>query len=176
MTAPEEPEQGDPQITFRSLKAEALRKEFEAFIADYPEVMDLWADLTRNILRASGMRHIGFPCIWETSRYQIITNRKPYQLDNNMRSFAARAVMAKYPDLAGVYEIRASYADQQPQDCRATGSHCTDDARCPAHRRDVDPEPIGDIFGRLPLPPTDGPECRPDPRRPRRPGRGDHRD
>lgn len=164
MTAPEEPEQ-EPQIVFRSLKAEALRKEFEAFIADYPEVMDLWADLTRNILRASGMRHIGFPCIWETSRYQIISNRKPYQLDNNMRSFAARAVMAKYPDLAGVYEIRASYADQPPRNCRDTGSPCTEDARCPAHGIDVDPQPIGELLGDV-LP--EHPECRPDPRSPRR--------
>ncbi len=40
-------------------------------------------------------------------------------------------------------------APRQPATCRSYGG-CIPDARCPEHRVDVDPQPIGDLLPHLP--------------------------
>jgi hypothetical protein len=100
-------------LTFRSVKATAMKEAFEAFDVEYPEVAEMLAEATRHYLRETGNRRMGFPMVWELVRYRIETDRRPYRLNNNLRSWFARAVMARYPDLKGVYEVRTSYADEE---------------------------------------------------------------
>lgn len=100
-------------LTFRSVKAAALRDAFEEFDAQYPEVAEMLAEVTRNYLRETGTTRCGFPLAWELVRNRIDTGTKPFRLNNNLRSWFARAVMERYPDLAGVFEVRTSYADKE---------------------------------------------------------------
>jgi hypothetical protein len=92
----------------------SLREEFEEFHEANPEVYRLLLKMTRQAV-AAGHRKFGMQRLIEVIRwdYMIGTTSTDYKINNNYAAFYARRIMKHNPSLAGVFEIRTSYADNE---------------------------------------------------------------
>lgn len=84
-----------------------LREQFEAWHTANPAVYDAIVRIARD-LRARGFERCSIALIYERLRWlhAIATRGDWYRLNQNWRSFYARLVMQREPDLAGFFEIR----------------------------------------------------------------------
>jgi hypothetical protein len=93
-------------------------KAYQAFLDfhhDNPSIYDRLVSLTRTWRAAKkGAGRLGFAALWERLRWDldVETTTVAPKLNNNFRSYYARYIMLNEPDLAGIYEIRASPADR----------------------------------------------------------------
>ena len=87
---------------------------FDRFHADNPKVYEVLVRLAREWVGQFGGHKLGIATLYETARWQITlaTNDAEFRLNNNWRSYYARLIMAQEPDLAGLFDLRASKADE----------------------------------------------------------------
>lgn len=58
--------------------------------------------------KARGYQRYGIGAIWEILRFKALeTTGHPYKLNNNLRAYYARTIMASEPDLDGFFSTRA---------------------------------------------------------------------
>ena len=87
---------------------------FDRFHSDNPRVYQVLVRLAREWVNRFGSHNLGVATLYETARWQITlaTNDAEFRLNNNWRSYYARLIMAQEPDLAGLFDLRASKADE----------------------------------------------------------------
>lgn len=83
--------------------------QFRAWLAENPRVYGEVVRLAREWRAVHGpSSKVGIATLWETLRWQssIRTTGDEFKLNNTWRAPMARLVMAREPDLAGVFETR----------------------------------------------------------------------
>lgn len=87
-----------------------LEDRWTAFKTEHPWALGEIARVTREL--TSDGRAPTIARVWEELRTRVWTSGDPYRWDNSFRAFAARDVMASYPDLDGTFRTRRSRADR----------------------------------------------------------------
>jgi len=86
-----------------------IAEQFAAFDAANPAVYEALRHLALDLVRR-GQKRIGIGMLYEVLRWQaaIATTDADscFSLNNNLRALYARALMAREPELAGVFEVR----------------------------------------------------------------------
>lgn len=92
-------------------------QRFWRFHDQHPMVYRLLVQLTREFLRRTGKRRVSIAMAWERARweYELETGEAP-KLDNSLKAYYARLIMAQEIDLRDVYETRRSAADEMIAD------------------------------------------------------------
>lgn len=87
---------------------------FDRFHAENPHVYEVLVRLAREWVARFGSHKLGIATLYERARWEIslATNTPDYRLNNNFRAYYARLIMLSEPDLAGLFDLRASKADQ----------------------------------------------------------------
>jgi hypothetical protein len=103
-----EDEQGAP--------ADAERKALAAFLkfhAEHPDIYRLLADNARAYRRQTGHEKVGIALLWERLRWVLTVDVQggDPKLCNTHRAYYARLLMAREPDLRGVFDVRKADAD-----------------------------------------------------------------
>jgi len=83
------------------------REAFERFHRDHPEVYTELVRLARQAV-AAGRHKFGLKALWEVMRWNFWLRRGDgeFKLNNNHAPYYSRLIMAREPDLAGVFETR----------------------------------------------------------------------
>lgn len=109
----------EPQL---SLFPAQMAAQFEQFHTDNPRVYNTLVRLAFDWIANTGSHKLGIATLFERTRWEIAiaTSDPEYKLNNNYRAFYARLIMAREPDLAGMFDLRESIADNwistyQPQ-------------------------------------------------------------
>lgn len=92
---------------------EDLAAKFERFHADNPKVYELLVSLAHNWVQNTGRKKVGVGALFERARWEIAirTNDPDFKLNNTYRAFYARLIMKREEDLAGIFDLRRSVAD-----------------------------------------------------------------
>ncbi len=87
---------------------------FEQFHAGNPAVYPTLVSLAREWVAENGRTKLGIRMLWEVARWELIksTRNTDYKLNDHFTSYYARLIQAKEPDLEGIFELRASPADE----------------------------------------------------------------
>ena len=93
---------------------EALAARFEQFHQDNPHVYTILVRLAREWIRRTGRQKVGISALFERTRWEIAiaTNDPEFKINNNHRAFYARVIMRDEPDLADLFDVRRSVADE----------------------------------------------------------------
>lgn len=93
---------------------DTLPERFEAFHAENPRVYTTLVRLAREWKQHTGRHKLGIATLYERARWDIAlaTKDPSYKLNNDYRAFYARLIMQHEPDLAGMFDLRTSEADQ----------------------------------------------------------------
>lgn len=93
---------------------ETTADKFEEFHRDNPVVYATLCHLARERLSRIGSQKLGIGQLTEVCRWEIAmrTNDPEFKINNNYRAYYARLIMATEPDLAGIFELRDSAADE----------------------------------------------------------------
>jgi hypothetical protein len=85
---------------------------FRKFHEGHPEVYAALVRFTREAIARTGRRRVGIAAVYERARWELSlrTSGSP-ALNNSYKAFYARLIMAQEEDLQGVFETRASVAD-----------------------------------------------------------------
>ena len=82
---------------------------FAEFHTENPHVYDELVAMARKA-RAAGHKVIGIGMLWEVLRWNHLftttTDRQGFKLNNDLRSRYAREIMAREPDLDGIFNLR----------------------------------------------------------------------
>lgn len=90
----------------------SLTERFRQFHEGHPHVYDTLARLAREWVGRTGGR-VGIAALWERMRWELsVETTETPRLNNSYRAFYARLLMAQEPDLAGVFNVRCSAADE----------------------------------------------------------------
>ncbi len=90
-------------------------ERFEAFNLANPHVLDTMTALGRQWRARHGPdAKIGISALYERARWEIsfFTKDPDFKLNNDFRAYYARLIMLREPDLAGLFELRKSEADE----------------------------------------------------------------
>lgn len=84
-----------------------IREAFLRFQKDNPQVERALVRLCRQA-RAKGIERLGIGRLFEVLRWEhdLNTGGEEFKLNNNYRSYYARLIMWRYPDLRGIFELR----------------------------------------------------------------------
>jgi len=89
-----------------------LQNAFNDFIANHPDVLKLFEALTFSAIEKGHKRLSAYMVIqrmrWE---FMVVTNEKPYKLNNNLIPYFARHFHNKYPQYEGFFELRKVIGD-----------------------------------------------------------------
>jgi hypothetical protein len=87
---------------------------FDRFHAENPRVYEVLVRLAREWVNRFGGHKLGIATLYETARWEIslATNAPDFRLNNNFRAYYARLIMAQERDLTGLFDLRASKADE----------------------------------------------------------------
>jgi len=90
---------------------ESIEQAFERFHRENPHVYDELVALTTQLKRA-GARRVGMGMLFEVLRWrtQLRTGGDEFKLNNNFRSYYARLIMWRRPELEGIFETRRLHA------------------------------------------------------------------
>ena len=88
-----------------------IEQAFLVFHRANPHVYDELVALTRQA-RQSGLTRIGIGMLFEVLRWNFAlrTGGDEFKLNNNHRSYYARLIMLREPDLVGIFETRQLHA------------------------------------------------------------------
>lgn len=86
-----------------------IQEAFVSFHAANPHVYERLVEMSRRLLRR-GHQKIGIGMLFEVLRWehliQTTGDADNFKLNNNYRALYARMVMARNPDLDGIFELR----------------------------------------------------------------------
>lgn len=87
---------------------------FDEFHRANPDVYRTLVRLAREWVNSTGRSKVGIGALYEVARWQIAiaTNDPDFKLNNDFRAYFARMIMTQEPDLADLFELRRSKADQ----------------------------------------------------------------
>lgn len=90
-----------------------MATKFEEFHANNPKVYETLVRLARQWVSTTGRHKIGIGALTERTRWEIAiaTSDPDFKINNSYRAWYARLIMRQEPDLAGLFELRASEAD-----------------------------------------------------------------
>jgi len=93
---------------------EALAARFEQFHQDNPHVYTILVRLAREWIRRTGRHKVGIAILWERMRWELAveTSEEAPALNNDYKAFFARLMMRDEPDLAELFDLRRSVADE----------------------------------------------------------------
>lgn len=100
-----------PQL---SLWCSETAARFEEFHTDNPIVYEVLVSLAGQWVAATGRRKLGIGALFERARWDIalVTGDPDFKLNNNYRAYYARLIMRQERHLAGLFDLRASEADE----------------------------------------------------------------
>lgn len=86
---------------------------FDDFHRANPDVYRTLVRLAREWVNSTGRTKVGIGALYEVARWQIAiaTSDPDFKLNNNFRAFFSRLIMAQESDLAGLFDLRRSAAD-----------------------------------------------------------------
>lgn len=86
---------------------------FEEFNKANPHVYRTLVRLAREWVNETGARKLGIKSLYEVARWRLAieTSDAEYRLNNSYTAFFARLIMQREPDLDGLFDLRASEAD-----------------------------------------------------------------
>lgn len=86
---------------------ESIREAFTRFHSENPHVYEELVLLARRSRRAGAAR-VGIGMLFEVLRWRhtLRTGGDDFKLNNNYRSYYARLIMSREPDLWGIFELR----------------------------------------------------------------------
>ena len=89
-------------------------EKFEQFHQDNPQVYATLCRLAREWIARTGRQKVGIGALTERCRWEIAlaTSDPEFKINNNFRAYYARLLMAREPDLADLFELRRSMADE----------------------------------------------------------------
>ena len=92
----------------------ASTDKFVEFHRENPHVYRVLVSLAREWVARSGNHKLGIKTLYERARWEIAmtTSDDDYKLNNTWTAFYARLIMQQEPDLAGLFDLRASEADE----------------------------------------------------------------
>lgn len=93
---------------------QTLADRFTAFHTESPEVYRTLCTLARQWVYRTGRHRIGIATLYERARWELAmsTCDPDFKLNNSYRAYYARLIMAQERDLAGLFELRKSDADE----------------------------------------------------------------
>jgi hypothetical protein len=88
--------------------------KFDVFHAANPHVYNMLVSLARQWVSRTGRHKLGIATLFERARWEIAltTVGEDFRLNNSYRAYYARLIMAREWDLRGLFDLRASEADQ----------------------------------------------------------------
>lgn len=91
-----------------------MAARFEEFHQTNPIVYVTLVRLAHEWVKSTGRHKLGIGALYERARWDIAlaTKNPDCKLNNNFRAFYARLIMRECPDLADLFDLRASAADQ----------------------------------------------------------------
>lgn len=91
----------------------SISAKFDEFHRDNPQVYRILVELARQWVKGTGRYKLGIGALYERARWEIAirTSDPDYKINNNFRAFYARLIMHREIDLAGLFELRTSEAD-----------------------------------------------------------------
>ncbi len=94
-------------------RTDSAADRFERFHQDNPDVYETLVALAHQWIARTGRSKIGIASLYERTRWEIAiaTNDPDFRLDNTLRAYYARLIMAQEPTLRGVFDLRTSAAD-----------------------------------------------------------------
>ena len=100
-----------PQL---SLWCSETAARFEDFHTGNPRVYEVLVALARQWVASTGRRKLGIKTLYERARWEIAlsTGDPDFKLNNNYTAFYARLIMDSEADLRGLFDLRASEADE----------------------------------------------------------------
>jgi hypothetical protein len=92
----------------------SIAERFETFHRENPHVYRTLVRLAREWVNSTGSQKIGMKSLYEVARWRLAieTNDAEYRLNNSYTAFFARLIMWQEPDLNGLFDLRASEADE----------------------------------------------------------------
>lgn len=89
-------------------------QRFEEFHRANPDVYRTLVRLAFEWVNRTGRRRLGIKTLYERARWDIAlaTGDPDFKLNNNYTAFYARLIMAQEPQLADLFDLRHSQADQ----------------------------------------------------------------
>ena len=90
-----------------------LQNAFNTFITRHPEVWTLFEKLTLIAIQ-KGHRHLSADMVMHRMRWEwaIVTNEKPYKLNNNLTPYFARYFHKNHPQHDGFFNLRKITGDK----------------------------------------------------------------
>jgi hypothetical protein len=90
-----------------------LAERFVRFHMRSPEVYSTLVELARRWVQATGRNRLGIATLYERARWELAlaTSDADFKLNNDYRAFYARLIMLQEPDLADLFELRSSEAN-----------------------------------------------------------------
>lgn len=90
-----------------------IAERFEEFHRANPHVYRVLVRLAREWVNSTGSRKLGIKSLYEVARWRLAieTSDPEYRLNNSYTAFFARLIMRHEPDLDGLFDLRASEAD-----------------------------------------------------------------
>ena len=90
-----------------------MAAKFEEFHANNPKVYETLVRLAREWMARIGRHKLGIATLYERTRWEIAiaTSDSDFKLNNSYRAYYSRLIMRQEPDLAGLFDLRASEAD-----------------------------------------------------------------
>jgi hypothetical protein len=87
---------------------------FDRFHAENPRVYTTLVRLAREWVGRFGSHKVGIGALYEVARWEIAlaTSDADFKLNNNFRAYYAQLIMAQEAGLEGLFDLRASKADQ----------------------------------------------------------------
>lgn len=88
--------------------------KFEKFHSENPRVYEVLLRLAREWRARTNGRKLGIGALVERARWELVmeTNDPDYKINNTHRAFYARLLMLRNPELRGMFDLRASAADE----------------------------------------------------------------
>lgn len=93
---------------------ENLDLRWRRFLNDQPDAIASLVEIAREI-KAAGHDRVSMKLVFEVARFRFLIRQQPgehFALNNSYTSRAARHLAEKYPDLAGLFEMRALGGDR----------------------------------------------------------------
>lgn len=92
-----------------------IEDDFWRFHRENPHVYVRLVELARTWRRRRGSRRLGIGMLFEVLRWEVAmrTTGEDFKLNNNYRSYYARLIMQREPDLAGVFDTRRLHAQER---------------------------------------------------------------
>lgn len=88
-------------------------EKFELFHQLNPHIYDLLVQLSRQWIRDTGRPKLGVAQLWERMRWDLAvrSSATDFRLNNDYKAYYARLIMKRESDLADLFDLRKSEAD-----------------------------------------------------------------